>query len=240
MLSLDHISLWDKIMDNKENVIIGLCILKKILALLIKLVLWTQLSFSICFNFGGLNAKKLVPSNWGSYIKEVFCDSFEDVELSVCHPSLGKSRASQLVKWMEKSQNQWFLAQFILKFVTLQNLMPKHFWFQADFSHWSLVIYFFATSPIKRKLMKLMKNRWETTNSKPPWGIIMIGQSETGNSSQIIFITLLSRRCTLLLCHLLASAKCAYMQEQNHVPCPTGHLLTFLHLILMCRVTYWA
>ncbi len=33
-------------------------------------------------------------------------------------------------------------------------------------------------------------NRWETTNSKPPGPIIMIGQSQTGNGSQIIFISL--------------------------------------------------
>jgi hypothetical protein len=33
-------------------------------------------------------------------------------------------------------------------------------------------------------------NRLETTNSKPPGPIIMIGQSQTGSGSQIIFITL--------------------------------------------------
>jgi len=38
-----------------------------------------------------------------------------------------------------------------------------------------------------------------TTNSKPPGRIIMIGQSKTGSSSQIIFTTLFSSRCTPLL-----------------------------------------
>jgi hypothetical protein len=33
-------------------------------------------------------------------------------------------------------------------------------------------------------------NSWETTNSKPPGTITMIGQSQTGSGSQIIFITL--------------------------------------------------
>jgi hypothetical protein len=33
-------------------------------------------------------------------------------------------------------------------------------------------------------------NRWETANSKPPRPIIMIGQSKTGSTSQIIFVTL--------------------------------------------------
>jgi hypothetical protein len=38
-----------------------------------------------------------------------------------------------------------------------------------------------------------------TTNSKPSGPIIMIGQSKTGISSQIISITLFCGRCTLLL-----------------------------------------
>ncbi len=37
-------------------------------------------------------------------------------------------------------------------------------------------------------------NWWETTNSKPPGLIIMIGQSGTGSCSQITFITLFSGR----------------------------------------------
>ncbi len=48
-------------------------------------------------------------------------------------------------------------------------------------------------------------NRWGTTNSKPPGPIIMMGQSETRNSSQIIFITLFS-----------AGANCAIILSQNH------------------------
>jgi hypothetical protein len=42
-----------------------------------------------------------------------------------------------------------------------------------------------------------------TTNSKPPGPIIMFSQSNTGSSSQIIFITLLSSRWTL---HSFASS----------------------------------
>ncbi len=65
-----------------------------------------------------------------------------------------------------------------------------------------------------------------TTNSKPPGPIVMIGQSKTGSSSQIIFITLFSSRCTALLRFKPASAK---MQEQNHFPEPNRHMLNFLH-----------
>jgi hypothetical protein len=38
-------------------------------------------------------------------------------------------------------------------------------------------------------------NQWETTNSKQPRPIIMIGQSKRGSSSRIRFITLFSGKC---------------------------------------------
>jgi len=56
-----------------------------------------------------------------------------------------------------------------------------------------LVIYFLPTPPIKLKLAVQIGG--ETTDSKPPGPIIMISQSRTGSSSQIIFITLFSGRC---------------------------------------------
>jgi hypothetical protein len=43
-------------------------------------------------------------------------------------------------------------------------------------------------------------NRWETTNSKPLGLIIMIGQSQTGTNSQIIFIALFSLTGAQLCC----------------------------------------
>jgi hypothetical protein len=79
-----------------------------------------------------------------------------------------------------------------------------------------------------------------TTHSKQPGPIIMFGQSKAGSTDQIIFITLFSSMCTALLHLLPASANCAYMQEQNRFAELNQHLLTFLHLILMCRVIYWA
>jgi hypothetical protein len=68
---------------------------------------------------------------------------------------------------------------------------------------------------------------WETTNSKLPGSIIMIGQSETESSSQITFI-------------LLVSANCAKMLGENHFAKPNLYVLTFLHPILICRVAYQA
>ncbi len=66
---------------------------------------------------------------------------------------------------------------------------------QKYLSHPGLVIYFFFNSTNKTE----SASTWETTNSKPPGPIVMIGQSETGRSNQIIFITLFSCRCTALL-----------------------------------------
>ncbi len=59
-------------------------------------------------------------------------------------------------------------------------------------SHSSLIMYFFPTPFHKTKTGSA--NWWETSNSKPPGLIIMIGQSGTGSCSQITFITLFSSR----------------------------------------------
>jgi hypothetical protein len=70
-----------------------------------------------------------------------------------------------------------------------------------------------------------------TTNSKPPGSIIMIGQSETVSSTQIIFITFCSRFTAVIP----GSALYAHMMGQKHFLEPYPHVLTFLHPILMCR-----
>jgi hypothetical protein len=58
----------------------------------------------------------------------------------------------------------------------------------AKMSH--IQLYFFPTPPIKLKVG--LQNKWETTNSKPPGTIILIGQSETGSNRHIkIYYTLL-------------------------------------------------
>jgi hypothetical protein len=66
----------------------------------------------------------------------------------------------------------------------------------------------------------------------------MIGQLETGSSSQIIFITLFFGRCQALLCLLPASANYAKMLGQNHFAELNQHVLTFPYPILICKVTY--
>jgi hypothetical protein len=81
---------------------------------------------------------------------------------------------------------------------------------------------------------------WETTNSKPLGPIIMIDQWETLRSSQIIFIALFfgGLYSTLLLQLLAGTANCAIMLSQNHFPEPNWRVLTFLHPILLCMITY--
>jgi hypothetical protein len=83
------------------------------------------------------------------------------------------------------------------------------------FLHPSLVIYFFATPAIKLKLGLQIGGRLLITNhlNQSLW----LANQKTGNSSQIIFITLFCHRYTeLCLCLLPALANCAKMLGQNH------------------------
>jgi hypothetical protein len=79
-------------------------------------------------------------------------------------------------------------------------------------------------------------NMLGTSNSKPPGPILMIGQSETLSSSQIVFITLFCAGTQH--CVLPATAKYTIMLSQNHFHKPNWHILSFLHRNLMCRITY--
>ncbi len=68
-------------------------------------------------------------------------------------------------------------------------------------------------------------NLWGTTNSKPPGPIIMKDQSETLNQT--------------VRSHLLHSFTSHYCKVCNFAEW-NWHGLTFLHPILLCRITYWA
>jgi hypothetical protein len=89
------------------------------------------------------------------------------------------------------------------------------------FSHPSLVIFIFCNST--HKIETGIANRWGTTNSKPPGPIVMMEPIRT-----------------TLFCN-------AHHWTAFHLPPQTNkylaktiflnrHILTFLHLILMCRV----
>ncbi len=58
-----------------------------------------------------------------------------------------------------------------------------------------------------------------------------LDQSETGSSSQIIFVALFSGRCEILHCLLPASRNCTKTLDQNHFAEPNQYVLTFLHQI---------
>ncbi len=92
------------------------------------------------------------------------------------------------------------------------------------------------------KEVALYVHRWETINSKLPGPILMIGQSRIGNrQSHHIYCTPLWQ---------VHSVCCAIQQPQQteHIcmsktdfpPELNRHVLTFLHLISMSRVTYRA
>jgi hypothetical protein len=62
-------------------------------------------------------------------------------------------------------------------------------WPSAKIFFTSKFSYLFICNPT-HKTETGTANRWGTTNSKPPGPIIMMGQSETLTSTQIVFITL--------------------------------------------------
>ncbi len=85
----------------------------------------------------------------------------------------------------EKTRKRGAWMKFLHKNVILQ----KDF-FTSKFGGY--LLFCSQQPPIKTKTETA--NRWETTNSKPPEPIIMIDQSEIGNSSEIIFVALFSKR----------------------------------------------
>ncbi len=106
----------------------------------------------------------------------------------------------------------------------------KTFW------HPSLVIYLFWNPTHKTERGGGALQMSGTTNSKPPGPIIMIAQSETLIGSQVIFSTLFSAgalRCS-------SAIYCAIMLSPNCFDEPNKHILTFLHPILLCTITYLA
>jgi hypothetical protein len=129
---------------------------------------------------------------------------------------------------------------------------------QTCFSHPSLVVYFFPpTAPIKLKLGLQIGGRllitnhldqsvycftvynftsfWDQRESIRPGPIIMLGQLEIGNSSQIIFISLsFSCRCkeAFALPFTCLTKLCKNAE-------PNWHVLIFLHPILILRVTWY-
>jgi hypothetical protein len=76
-------------------------------------------------------------------------------------------------------------------------------------------------------------NRWGTTNSKPHGPIIMMGQSKTRTSTQIIFITFF-----FLQVHSATASRTSHaiMLSQNHFPESNRYRLGFFHPLL-CRIT---
>jgi hypothetical protein len=89
---------------------------------------------------------------------------------------------------------------------------------QKYFSHPSLVIYFFATPPIKLKLWTA--NRSGITNNKPPGPIIMVGQSEM----------LISNHITFFYAVTIVAAPFTSHGQNNYIE-RNWHISTFLHPI---------
>ncbi len=109
---------------------------------------------------------------------------------------------------------------------------------QKYFSHPTLVIYVWQSHPVKMKLGQQIGAG--TTNSKPHGPTIMIDQSETLSSSQIIFSTLFSATCTAVFASPFTShcrlCNCAAPKPFWHLS-RYVYILTFLHPFSLCRIT---
>ncbi len=83
-----------------------------------------------------------------------------------------------------------------LRVMPLYGLMSRQIFFIWTRSHFSYLL--FSNPTHKTKIGTA--NMWEITSCKTPGAVIMIGQSETGRSTQLILILLFSIRCEALLC----------------------------------------
>jgi hypothetical protein len=99
--------------------------------------------------------------------------------------------------------------------------------------------YLLFCNPIHKKLKLRTASVWGTTNSKPPeLIIIMMDQLEILSTIQIIFIIHFSAGAQTLLRLWPATTNCAIMLSQSHFLDPNRHVLTFLHPMVQCRITY--
>jgi hypothetical protein len=100
---------------------------------------------------------------------------------------------------------------------------------QKYFSHPSLAIYIFATPPVRLEL--------GTTNSKPPGPIIMINQSKIRISMRS-YLLHSSLEVHSVAAVLISLSKLSKYGGEKPFQEPNRHILTFLHPIVMCSVTY--
>jgi len=114
------------------------------------------------------------------------------------------------------------------QYVTLQ----KYFW------HPSLVISLFCNPT--HKIETGTANRWGTLIANHLNQSLWLANQKHGATvrSYLLYSSLAGAQ--LFLQFLPTSANWANMQEKNHFPGPNRHMLTFLHQIIMCRVTYRA
>ncbi len=119
--------------------------------------------------------------------------------------------------------------QLLPKSIRVSPVDAQYATIQKYFSHPSLVIYFFPTPPIKRKLGLYIGS--ETTNSKP------IRNRE--QQSDHIYYTLLWLVLDLTVPFSSHNKLCKTLGQYHFVE-PNRHVLAFLHPILICRITYWA
>jgi hypothetical protein len=108
------------------------------------------------------------------------------------------------------------------------------------FSHPSLVMYSFATPPIKLKRGQHIAGELLITNhlDQSLWWANQKHWAAVRSYFTTLFLAL-SCRCTALLSLLPDTATWAIMLSQSHFPESNRHMLDFLHIFLLWRITYW-
>ncbi len=101
--------------------------------------------------------------------------------------SLSSSSLRRVLGWAD-TEKQWNTRSGIANTGKSITRGAQYVTLQKYFSHPSY--FFFFSNPIHKTKTNRTQNKLET-NSKPPWPMIMIGQSKTGRSTQIILITFL-------------------------------------------------
>jgi len=136
-----------------------------------------------------------------------FLKKFKNTQINVnlkkgskCHKHIGIPQSNHMaIKFFYFSKMLWnlaFINHLYLK-TPLEHLQGCSICDLVKIYFTSKLSYVLFCNPT-HKTKTRTSNRWGTTNSKPPAPIIMMGQSETLSSSQIVFITLVfagAQRC---------------------------------------------
>ncbi len=137
----------------------------------------------------------------------------------------------------------WFTRSVLSPYksmISLYNLLMERTWcsicYPANILHIQVQLFTFLQPHHKTETR--IANRWGISNNKPHEPIIMMGPSETFFKKYFIFITFFfaSAQCSTFLpsianYHQIMLNQTLFLEKNQQV-------LHFLHVIILCRITY--